>query len=450
MKGFSELGISTVLQKALTDLKITVPTEIQVKAIPLLVGKDTDFVGIAKTGTGKTAAFCLPILMKIDVSEPCIQSIILVPTRELGQQIFKNIESFSKYVPELLISLISGGAPLKPQIAKLSDGAHIVIATPGRLIDLIKKNAIDISKVKLLVLDEADEMVTALKEGLEEITPYLPQSRKTWLFSATMPGTVKQLIQKYLRPPIAEVNVDPDVALNQGIYHQYIVVDAAEKLDVLMHFLNQREGKRGIIFCNTKAAVNKLAKNLAINRFSSGALHGSFSQAMRDKIMEQFRNGHIQLLVTTDVAARGIDLEGISFVVHYHLPDVNEVYIHRSGRTARAGATGLSLSVIQADEQEALHELERSLGIRIEKLPKPGKVSIEENNIYLWSKQVFKTKPAHNLDAEVRESIREVFKNLSKDELIDKLIAHHLLQSKAPERTGKSAFKKKKQKNYGR
>lgn len=443
MADFSTLNISKNLIKALGDLKISKPTEIQSRAIPILLNEKSDFVGLAKTGTGKTAAFCLPLLMKINIKDSSVQAVILVSTRELGQQIHVNLESFSKYMPEVLTALISGGAPLKPQIAKVESGAHIIIATPGRLIDLIKRNAVDLSKVELLILDEADEMVTALKEGLEEITPHLPATRSTWLFSATMPGSIKQLIQKYMKQPVREISIDPEISINQGIRHEYIIVEPEEKLDVLLHFLNQRDGKRGIIFCNTKAAVNKLAKNLAINRFSSGALHGSFSQPVRDKIMEQFRNGHIQLLVATDVAARGIDLQNISFVIHYHLPDVNEVYIHRSGRTARAGALGLSLTVIQPDELPALQEMERSLGIKIKPLTKPGKESIEENKVYLWSKQVFKTKPYPPLEPAVRESIREVFKNLSKEELVDKLIAHYLLQNKPFEKSKGTTFKKK-------
>lgn len=447
MAHFSTLGISNKLIKALSDLKISTPTEIQNKAIPILINEKSDFVGLAKTGTGKTAAFCLPLLMKISIEDASVQAVILVPTRELGQQIYTNLESFSKYMPEVLTVLISGGSPLKPQIAKVESGAHIIIATPGRLIDLIKRKAIDLSKTKLLILDEADEMVTALKEGLEEITPHIPSTRSTWLFSATMPGGIKQLIQKYMKQPVQEIIIDPEISINQGIRHEYVVVEPEEKLDVLLHFLNQREGKRGIIFCNTKAAVNKLAKNLAINRFSSGALHGSFTQPVRDKIMDQFRNGHIQLLVATDVAARGIDLQDISFVIHYHLPDVNEVYIHRSGRTARAGATGLSLTVIQPDELSALQEMERSLGINIKPLTKPGKGSIEENKVYLWTKQVFRTKPNHQLEPAVRESIKELLKNLSKDELIDKLIAHYLLQNKSNERSKSTTFNKKKKKS---
>jgi len=442
VEDFSRLGVPATIIKALTDLNITNPTEIQEKAMPVLLKSEGDFVGLAKTGTGKTAAFCVPLLLRINPAAAHVQSVILVPTRELGQQIFANIEAFGKYLPAIVPVLIAGGAPLKAQVSCITNGAHIIIATPGRLIDLIKRNAIDLSKIHTLVLDEADEMVVALKDGLEEIVPHLPQTKKTWLFSATMPDTVQRILKKYMKPLVTRVTVSPDVSVNQNISHEYVVVEAAEKLEILMHSLNQREGERGIIFCNTKAAVAKLAKNLAINRFSSGALHGGLSQPQRDKIMEQFRNGHIRLLVATDVAARGLDLRDLSFVVHYHLPDVNEIYIHRSGRTARAGAFGQSLIVIQDDELPRLKNMGEELGIKISPFQKPGKESLEENNVYLWAKQVFKTKPHHQLDPAVQNNIKDVFKNLSKEELIDKLIAHYLLQHKSSQSVG-GGFKRK-------
>jgi ATP-dependent RNA helicase DeaD len=256
-KQFSDLGIQESIIKALSDLKIVVPTEIQQKAIPLILS-NTDVVGLAKTGTGKTAAFGLPLLQLIDSKIIAIQAIILVPTRELGHQIFSNLESFAKYLPELSIAEICGGIPIKPQIERLTLPTHIVVATPGRLIDLIQRKAINLKETKFLVLDEADEMVSILKEGLDEIIAELPQNRRTFLFSATMPGTIKQLIQNYLNKNVVQVSADMQTVGNQGIDHQYIVVNPIEKLDVLMHFLTSKDGERGIIFCKTKAAVNKL------------------------------------------------------------------------------------------------------------------------------------------------------------------------------------------------
>ena len=360
-KQFLDLGISAAILKAMTELNIVEPTEIQQKAIPLLLANTTDLVGLAKTGTGKTAAFGLPILQLIDTQKPSVQAVILAPTRELGQQIYTNLVAFAKYLPEVSIAATCGGTPIKPQIERLSAPTHIVIATPGRLIDLIQRKAVDLSLTQFLVLDEADEMVSILKESLDEIITALPKEHKTILFSATLPGSIKQLIQNYLHKNVVQVSSNMETVGNQEIDHQYIVVDPIEKLDVLMHFLNSKEGQRGIIFCKTKAAVNKLAKNLAINRFSSGALHGSLSQGIRDRIMEQFREGHINILVATDLAARGIDVKEIAYVVNYHLPETYENYVHRSGRTARAGANGLSLTVLQPEEEIEIAVNETSL-----------------------------------------------------------------------------------------
>ncbi|CAM4158026.1 MULTISPECIES: DEAD/DEAH box helicase [Flavobacterium] len=428
---FSKLGIALPILKSLTDLKIDTPTEIQEKTIPVLLKQTDDFVGLAKTGTGKTAAFGLPLLQLIESDNQNIQAVILVPTRELGHQIFSNMETFAKYLPEISITATCGGIPIKPQIERLSKPTHIVIATPGRLIDLIKRNAINIKQAKYLILDEADEMVTVLKEGLDEIITELPKSRRTLLFSATMPGTIKQLIQNYMSKHVTQVSANMETVGNNSIDHQYVVVDPIEKLDVLMHFLNSREGERGIIFCKTKAAVNKLAKNLAINRFSSGALHGSLTQPIRDRIMDQFREGHINILVATDLAARGIDVKEISYVVNYHLPDVYEAYVHRSGRTARAGANGLSLTVLQEEETAELADFQNELGIRFTEFKKPDHQSIEDNNAFLWAKQIFKTKPNSEISPALKDQIKTVFHHLTKDELIEKLLANYVLQNKS-------------------
>jgi ATP-dependent RNA helicase DeaD len=429
-KQFSDLGISAPLLKSLADLKISEPTEIQEKAIPILLTKTDDFVGLAKTGTGKTAAFGLPLLQLIDMDMQHIQAVILVPTRELGHQIYTNMEAFSSYLPEITIAEICGGIPIKPQIERLSKTTHVVIATPGRLIDLIKRKAIDIKQANYLVLDEADEMVTSLKEGLDEICGELPKKKRTFLFSATLPGTIKQLVQNYMSKHVIMVSADMETVGNLAIDHKYVVVEPIEKLEVLMHFLTSREGERGIIFCKTKAAVNKLAKNLAINRFSSGALHGSLSQPIRDRIMGQFREGFINILVATDLAARGIDVKEISYVVNYHLPDVAELYVHRSGRTARAGAEGLSLTVIQQEEIEQLRAFQEELGIDFKEFKKPDAQSIEANNMVLWAKQLFKTKPDHEISTTLKDKIKTVFHHLTKDELIEKMMANYVLKHK--------------------
>lgn len=429
-KQFSTLGLSAPILKALGELNIVEPTEIQQKTIPLLLSENHDVVGLAKTGTGKTAAFGLPLLQLIDTESPVVQAVILVPTRELGHQIFRNLEDFSKYIPDISIAATCGGIPIKPQIERLTSPTHIIVATPGRLIDLIQRRAVDLKQTQYLVLDEADEMVSILKESLDEILAEIPKKHRTLLFSATLPGTIKQLVQNYLNKNVVQISANMETVGNQGIDHEYIVVNPIEKLDILMHFLNSKDGERGIIFCKTKAAVNKLAKNLAINRFSSGAIHGSLSQGIRDRIMEQFREGHINILVATDLAARGIDVKEISYVVNYHLPDAYETYVHRSGRTARAGAKGLSLTVLQEEEIAEIADFERELGLKFTKFQKPSALSIEENNTLLWAKQIFKTKPNHDISTDLKTKVKTVFHHLTKEELIEKLLANYVLQYK--------------------
>ena len=253
-----------------------------------------------------------------------------------------------------------------------------------------------------MVLDEADEMVSALKQDLDLIIKDIPKSRRTLLFTATLSGAIKQLVQNYMSKHVIQIDADMKTVGHQGIDHQYVVVEPIEKLNVLMHFLSSKEGQRGIIFCKTKAAVNKLAKNLAINKFSSGALHGSLSQGIRDRIMGQFREGYIDILVATDLAARGIDVKEVSYVVNYHLPDTYEAYVHRSGRTARAGAKGLSLTILQQEEVEDIPEFEQELGILFNEFKKADAQSIEENNGLLWAKKIFKTKPNRTISDEFR------------------------------------------------
>ncbi len=445
MNKFEQLGISNQIVEILTEQNITVPTEIQSKTIPSLLNETNDFVGIGKTGTGKTISFVLPLLDLLDSSSKNTQAIILVPTRELCQQIQSVIEVYTSKSP--IISAMSyGGVPIKPQIKEISQGVQIIVATPGRLLDLVEKNAVDLSKIECLILDEADEMLTSLKTDFLEIDKLLPKNKRTWLFTATMSSEVKNIVHNYMSNKITEVKVDMEFTGNTDIEHRYVVVDPIQKLDVLTHFLNEREGEKGIIFCRTKAAVNKLAKNLAISKFSSGALHGSLSQPIRDRIMDQFREGNISILVATDLAARGIDVKDITYVVNYHLPDTEDTYVHRSGRTARAGAKGFSLTILQQEELKEMAMFQLELGINFEEFKKPSKESVEENNTYLWAKRIFKTKPNQELSLEFKTKIKSVFQHLSKDELIDKLLSNQLLQSKPEIILNPIVGKKKKKK----
>ncbi|MDA9089866.1 DEAD/DEAH box helicase [Maribacter arcticus] len=428
-KQFSDLGVNEQFQKSLADLKISIPTDIQKKSIPVVLNKKDDLVALAKTGSGKTAAFGLPLLQLINSENTAVQAVILAPTRELAQQIHANLVSFAAHSPAISIVAVCGGIPIKPQIERLKTATHVVVATPGRLVDLVKREAINIKNLKFLVLDEADEMVSALKEDLDTIIAGIPKSRRTLLFTATMPGTIKQLVQNYMSKHVVHVEADMSTLGHQGIDHQYVVVEPIEKLDVLLHFLNTKEGKRGIIFCKTKAAVNKLAKNLAINKFSSGAIHGSLSQGIRDRIMGQFREGHIDILVATDLAARGIDVKEIEYVVNYHLPDTYEAYVHRSGRTARAGAKGLSLTILQKEEVAEVADFEKELGIVFNKFKKADAQSIEENNGLLWAKKIFKTKPNREVSEEFKTKVRTIFHHLTKEELVEKILANYLYQA---------------------
>ncbi|MFC2109996.1 DEAD/DEAH box helicase [Bacteroidota bacterium] len=441
---FSDLGINAELQKSLAALEITAPTVIQEKVIPVVLNQKEDVVALAKTGTGKTAAFGLPLLQLIDVENTDIQAVILTPTRELGQQIFNNLESFAKNSPKISIASVCGGASIKSQVERLKEDTHIVVATPGRLADLVERNAINIKNISFFILDEADEMVVALKEGLDSIIKEIPKKRRTLLFTATMPGAIKQLVQNYMSKHVIHLEADMATVGHQGIDHQYVVVEPIEKLEVLMHFLNSKEGERGIIFCKTKAAVNKLAKNLAINKFSSGAIHGSLSQGIRDRIMGQFREAHIDILVATDLAARGIDVKDLSYVVNYHLPDTFDAYVHRSGRTARAGAKGLSLTILQQEEVVEIAEFEKALELTFKPFKKADAQSIEENNGLLWAKKIFKTKPNREISEEFKKKVKTIFHHLTKEELVEKILANYVAQTTAVSGKSETSVKKKK------
>ncbi|GAA0759578.1 DEAD/DEAH box helicase [Psychroflexus lacisalsi] len=429
-KQFSELGINESLQKSLADLQITIPTEVQEKTLPHILNQKEDLVVLSKTGTGKTAAFGLPLLQLLNLKTTEMQVLILAPTRELAQQIYNQLVSFAKYSDSLHTVSLTGGTPIKPQIEELKQVPSLIVATPGRLLDLVERKAINLSQITHLVLDEADEMLVALKTEVDSIIKTLPKSRRTFLFTATLSGTIKQVVQNFMSSNVLQIEIGMSTKGHQGIEHQFVVVEPIEKLEVLMYFLNSRARQRGIIFCKTKAAVNKLAKKLAINKFSSGAIHGSLTQGIRDRILGQFREGHIDILIATDLAARGIDIKAVSFVVNYHLPDTYEAYVHRSGRTARAGAEGLSFTVLQQDEVEEVAEFEKELGIKFNEIKKADSQSLEENNTLLWAKKIFKTKPNREVSTEFKEKIHTVFHHLTKEELIDKVLAYQLGQSK--------------------
>ncbi|SNR35984.1 DEAD/DEAH box helicase [Lutibacter flavus] len=366
MSTFSQLGVRKEFVTALRELGIKVPTEIQNGAIPILLNSKTDFIGLAQTGTGKTAAFGLPILQAIDTKSPNIQGLILAPTRELVQQIKKQLFKFTKYSEDkIFIEAVYGGEKIERQISNLKRTTHIVVATPGRLIDLIEKGEINLSKVKTLVLDEADEMLSmGFKLDLNRILKFTGNNKNTWLFSATMPNEIKQIIKTYMAANAARIEVNKNSLVNANITHQFIKTTIKDKTNLLTKILERRSGDRGIIFCRTKLGTQNLADQLKEEGFSVAALEGDMQQKEREKVMRAFKNGSLQVLISTDVSARGIDVNNLGFIIHHQLPEQLEYYTHRSGRTARAGKAGYSIALILPNELQRIQEIQKELGIK--------------------------------------------------------------------------------------
>ncbi len=364
MNTFKDLGISDGYLKGLEELGIQTPTEIQAKTIPKLLGKTTDFIGQAQTGTGKTAAFGLPLLAAVDATQPQIQAVVLAPTRELAKQVQKQLFRFTKHTEKIFSEVVCGGDKIDRQIAALQRPTQVLVATPGRLMDLLRRKAVDLSGVKTLVLDEADEMLKlGFRDDIDSVMKITKGGRNIWLFSATMPPGIKKMISKHLSPDAPFLKIDKQHIVNPNIRHQYILCKAGEKLDHVVTFLGDRGEQRGLVFCRTRADTIAFGKELEAQEISCVVLHGDLMQTERDKIMRMFKKGRARILVTTDIAARGIDVEGLSFVIHHQLPEKNEYYTHRSGRTARAGKTGISLALITHHEEKQLARLEKQLGI---------------------------------------------------------------------------------------
>lgn len=373
MKTFSELGIYDYFVKALNENNIFNPTEIQYKTIPYLLNEGKDFIGQAQTGTGKTAAYGLPILQNIDVGKTKPQALILSPTRELGQQIAKHLFKFTKYVPsKIFVESLCGGAKIDLQIASLRRPTHVIVATPGRLVDLLDRKAISLADIRTIVLDEADEMLTlGFKKELDRILSATKGQRYTWLFSATMPKELKEIIAGYMSPNAMRVQINKDDVINRNIEHKFTLCRKEEKNEILIHFLRSQVDARGVIFCRTKASAQAVSELLEKQEFNIAALQGDMIQKDRDKVMRAFKNKKLQLLVATDLAARGIDVADLSWVIHYDLPEKTEYFTHRSGRTARAGKKGFSLCLITTGDMDALRAIEREL-----------KITFREYNIY--------------------------------------------------------------------
>lgn len=372
MKTFTDIGVSKKLVKGLNEMNIVQPTEIQELVIPMLLNFETDLVGQAQTGTGKTAAFGLPLLEKIDPLKDHVQGLILCPTRELGQQIAKQLFRFTKYSNKVFTEAVFGGQYIDIQIEKLKRPTHIVVATPGRLIDLVKRKAVDLSHIHTIVMDEADEMLSmGFKKELDEILGFMTLVKSKWLFSATMPEGIKQIVNQHMAPDAKRIETSGDV-VNKKIEHQYLVCDDEDKFNILIQFLKSEQKNRGLIFCKTKKTTQLLAQQLKAKNISSGAIHGDLLQKERDKVMRAFKNESIRMLVATDLAARGIDVQDLSFVVHYEMPDKEEYYTHRSGRTARGGKEGVSICLVNSKELKSVRYFEKALGISFKQIRPRG------------------------------------------------------------------------------
>ena len=369
MPSFKELGITNKLVKGLNEFDIHTPTEVQELAIPFLVETGTDFVCRAQTGTGKTAAFGLPLLQRINPKSDKVQALVLVPTRELAKQVAKHLFKYTKYTEKIFTEAVYGGDKIGIQVKALERRTHIIVATPGRLIDLLKLNAVDLSTVKRVILDEADEMLSmGFRDNLGQILDRIPGRESMWLFSATIPDGIQKLVKRYMSHDAKHLLLESKDILQDAISHQFIRCPIEDKPERIVEFLERHEGERGLIFCRSKAGAVKLGQILNDEGFTNSVLQGDLSQKDREKIMRAFRKERIQYLVSTDVAGRGIDIEGLSFVIHHQLPEQTETYIHRSGRTARAGRTGISLALIAGRDGQRMKKLEQELNIRFQQI----------------------------------------------------------------------------------
>ena len=367
---FKDLGLDKNYIKSLKELGIKTPTEIQAQAIPVLLKKSTDLIGLAQTGTGKTAAFGLPLLHKINTKKDTVQALIIAPTRELVQQIKKQLFKYIKYNDaKIFLEGVYGGEKIDIQLKNVARTTHVIVATPGRLVDLVNRGAVSLADVKTIVLDEADEMLSmGFKNDLTTILSSVTGPKNTWLFSATMSDALKDIVKRYIADEAVRLEIDRTSIVNQNISHFFVETSAHGKGSVIIRLLEDREDQRGIIFTKTKAGAQALRHQLETEGFNVGALEGDMQQRERDKVMRAFKNTSLQLLISTDVSARGIDVDDLAFVMHHQLPEHIEYYTHRSGRTARAGKKGESIALVLSSERSDLKKVESTLGIKFKQL----------------------------------------------------------------------------------
>ena len=422
MSTFQELGLNEDLLNAITDLGFEKPSEVQAKAIPLLLEEDKDLVALAQTGTGKTAAFGFPMLQKIDINSRTTQGLILSPTRELCLQITNELKLYGKYCKGLNVTAIYGGASISDQARSVKRGSQIIVATPGRMKDMIKRKMVDISKIQYAVLDEADEMLNmGFFEDITDILSHTPEDKSTWLFSATMPKEVSVIAKKFMHDP-TEITVGNRNESTSNVSHEYYLVNARDRYQALKRLCDANPDIFSVIFCRTKRDTQKVAENLIEDGYSAGAIHGDLSQNQRDLVMKSFRNQQIQMLVATDVAARGIDVDDITHVINYQLPDEPEIYTHRSGRTGRAGKTGISMVIVSKSEVRKIKGIERIIKKQFEKKEIPSGSDIVEVQLMSLANKIHTTETNHEIDKHL-ESINELFVDTDKDELIKKFFS---------------------------
>ncbi|MFN3529660.1 MAG: DEAD/DEAH box helicase [Bacteroidia bacterium] len=421
MSSFESLGLGPEILEAIHQMGFTTPTPIQTQAIPVLLSGTKDFVGLAQTGTGKTAAFGLPAIQLADLNKREVQVLVLSPTRELCLQITEDLKNFSKQLKGFGVTAVYGGSNIMQQIKALKSGPQIVAATPGRLIDLIDRKAIQLNTVKYVVLDEADEMLNmGFRDDLDYILQNTTAREATWLFSATMPSGVKKIASNYMTDP-AEISVGERNAGAANIQHFYYQLHASSKFEALKRLVDYNPGMYGIIFTRTKAEAQDITEKLIREGYDIEALHGDLSQQQRDKVMARFREKSLQLLIATDVAARGIDVTGITHVINYTLPDDQEVYTHRSGRTARAGKSGICMSLVTPKDVSRVRQIEKMIKTPIEKAMIPDGQAITERQFLHFLDKIITTEVDHGDYERFLPVIEEKFSEISKEELIKKV-----------------------------
>ena len=426
MNNFEKLGLSQSTIEVLDKLGFVDPTPVQEKAIPMLLGNDpTDFIGIAQTGTGKTAAFGLPLIELIDTDNKATQVLIMAPTRELGQQTAQQLVSFSQNNKRLNVEVVYGGAAIVNQIRALKKPTQIVVATPGRLLDLINRKAVKLDNVRYVVLDEADEMLNmGFKEDIDEILSHTLEDRVTWLFSATMPPEIRRIVNKYMEAPL-EVSINTKEKVNKDITHKYVITKVANKLSAIRRFLDIQPDMRGILFCRTRRETQQIADELGNMGYGVEALHGDLSQGQRDAVMRRFKTRSMQLLIATDVAARGIDVIDLTHVLHHTLPDQLDGYTHRSGRTARAGKKGVSIAFINPREGKRIAELERKIKVKFERIEVPSVEELKSSRINNWANLIINTEVDEQAE-KILHDLHGQFAHLSTEDLLKRLITTQL------------------------